>query len=175
MSIVPDKFELIGIISKPLSYKGKLKVKRKEGVQLLNLPEFLLLLRDQEYVPYYLEEFEEFGDSFYLIKLDEIDTEESARALRGSGLYVQKEFVAIEKSEHAHLYELVGYLVIDKNHGEVGIIEEIIDNGSQQILQIVRGEYEVLVPAVDAFMIKRDEETRTLQIEAPDGLIDLYS
>jgi 16S rRNA processing protein RimM len=57
----------------------------------------------------------------------------------------------------------------------VGIIEEIIDNGSQQILQIVRGEYEVLVPAVDAFMIKRDEETRTLQIEAPDGLIDLYS
>lgn len=174
-SFEPDEFELLGTIIKPHSYTGRFKVKRRQGIQLNSLPDFLHLQKDQEYVPYYLEEFEEIDASFYLIKLDEIDTEQSALALKGLHLFVQKKNVTIEKSDFDLWHELIGYLVIDKYHGEIGIVEDIIDNGSQQILQIVRGEYEVLVPAVDPFIIKKDKEARILHIEAPEGLIDLYS
>jgi 16S rRNA processing protein RimM len=64
--------------------------------------------------------------------------------------------------------------VVDENYGELGTIKEILDYPNQAVMQIFRGDKEVLIPVNDDIISKVDRETRTIHIKAPEGLIDIY-
>ena len=67
-----------------------------------------------------------------------------------------------------------GYSVIDKTYGAIGIIEKILDFPQQAIFQIKYGEHEILIPARDEFIIGVDRLKKQIELDAPQGLIDIY-
>ena len=67
-----------------------------------------------------------------------------------------------------------GYTVIDKSYGDIGIIEKILDFPQQAIFQIKKGEHEILIPAKEEFIISINRRTKQVEIDAPEGLIDIY-
>ena len=62
----------------------------------------------------------------------------------------------------------------DKSFGPIGIIKEISDQGAQAIFQIDHEGTEVLIPITDNFVKKVDRKKKTILVETPEGLIDLY-
>ena len=72
------------------------------------------------------------------------------------------------------IHEILGYLVMDANFGEVGKIEDVIKNPMQSVFVVMHHDKEVLIPAIDEIIINIDKEKRIVNIMAPDGLIDLY-
>jgi 16S rRNA processing protein RimM len=71
-------------------------------------------------------------------------------------------------------HEIVGFKVIDVNFGEVGVMESVIDLSVNPLLQIMNGSKEVLIPLIDGMVQEVDRKKKTLTINAPAGLIELY-
>jgi 16S rRNA processing protein RimM len=69
---------------------------------------------------------------------------------------------------------VVGYKVIDAHYGEVGILEAVIDFQVNPLIQILNNGAEVLIPLREGLVKKLDRKNKIMNIEAPEGLIELY-
>ena len=50
-----------------------------------------------------------------------------------------------------------------------------MDFPQQAIFKIKNGAFEILVPARNEFIVRIDRDKKHLEIEAPEGLIDIYT
>jgi 16S rRNA processing protein RimM len=73
-----------------------------------------------------------------------------------------------------YYHEIIGYRVTDQTHGDIGIIEDVLDLPHQALFQIRFGEKEILIPVVDEIILKIDKRQKLLLIRAPEGLIEIY-
>ena len=78
------------------------------------------------------------------------------------------------KGKKFYFHEMPGYTVTDKTFGAIGVIDKILDFPQQAIFQIKHGEHEILIPAKKEFIIRIDRINRHLELDAPEGLIDIY-
>jgi 16S rRNA processing protein RimM len=63
---------------------------------------------------------------------------------------------------------------VDKLHGSLGKIMGVSDNGEQVLVTLRFKDREVILPVVEDFIDKVDEEKKVLYFNAPEGLIDVY-
>ncbi len=63
---------------------------------------------------------------------------------------------------------------MDAQFGSLGNILEVTDNGSQELFVLNYKGREVLLPFVEDFVERVDEEAKKIFFNAPEGLIDLY-
>ena len=73
-----------------------------------------------------------------------------------------------------YYHEVIGFQVIDKEKGDIGICKDFIDVSNQPIMQVDKDGKEILIPAVDDIFEEVDREQRILRVAAPEGLIDIY-
>ena len=71
-------------------------------------------------------------------------------------------------------HEVVDFLVIDEEKGELGKVQEIIEYPTQSLIQIVINGKEVLIPIHDDIIQDVNREEKKIYIKAPNGLIDMY-
>ena len=57
---------------------------------------------------------------------------------------------------------------------EDGTLKNINDSTAQSLFEIDRDGIEILIPMNDEFILKVDRENKTILVETPEGLIDLY-
>ena len=73
-----------------------------------------------------------------------------------------------------YYHEVIGFTIKDKNFGEVGVIKAINDSTAQALFEIDRNGVEILIPMNDEFIVKVDKPNKTIEVETPEGLIELY-
>jgi len=79
-----------------------------------------------------------------------------------------------ELDDDAYYYhEIVGYDVVDVKHGNIGDVKLVDDSNAQTMLIVDNNGTEIMIP-MDAMVKKVDKENKTVEIETPDGLLDLY-
>ena len=63
----------------------------------------------------------------------------------------------------------------DARAGFVGVVESVVENPGQFLLSVAPadGGGPVLVPLVDALVVGLDEDARRIDVDLPDGLLDL--
>ena len=108
------------------------------------------------------------------LKFEDIETEADAEALLKSDLYLPLEMLPKLEDNKFYFHEVIGYTIIDSNFGEVGIINSINDSTAQAIFEIDRNGIEILIPMNDEFIKKVDRSKKVIQVNTPEGLIDLY-
>lgn len=101
-------------------------------------------------------------------------TAEQAAALVGRELYLPLDMLPKLDGNRFYFHEVVGFRVVDSNHGDIGEIEQVIDYPAQPLFQIMKNGTEILIPVVDQVIDKVDREQKTIFITAPNGLIELY-
>jgi 16S rRNA processing protein RimM len=119
--------------------------------------------------PYFVVEFKETNDSVMFL-LEEINSVEKAKLLTGKEVFIESRF--IEEDEAAENWN--GFELIDATVGSLGEIIETSDNGEQVLVSVLYQNKEVILPLVDDFITRIDEENRKIFYEAPEGLIDIY-
>ena len=108
----------------------------------------------------------------WTMKLEEIDSLEATDKFVGQEMLIEEvNFVGI-KTEATN--ELVGFQVEDFEKGDIGMVSGILETAQHPVLEIDFEDKLILVPWVDAIVKEIDVDARTIKIEAPDGLIDLY-
>ena len=73
-----------------------------------------------------------------------------------------------------YYHDVIKYLVIDENFGEIGKIKNIKENISQDLFVIDYKSNDVLIPIHDEFIINVDRDKKQIIVKTPEGLIDLY-
>ncbi|MBP5547269.1 MAG: 16S rRNA processing protein RimM [Bacteroidales bacterium] len=123
-------------------------------------------------VPYFIKEININGNKA-IVRFEDISAEQ-ALALVGCNLFLPLEMLPKLTGNKFYYHEIIGWSVIDSEKGDIGTIASVIDYPAQALFQIMKNEKEILVPIIDQVIKKVDREEKTIYIEAPNGLIDLY-
>jgi 16S rRNA processing protein RimM len=124
--------------------------------------------------PFFIKSFKLKNIGFAAVKFEGVDTENAARVMLRNNLYLPAQILPKLSGKNFYDHEIVGFKVIDVNYGEVGIMESVIDLKVNPLLQIMNGKKEVLVPLIEGIVENVDRKNKTLTINAPAGLIELY-
>ncbi len=124
------------------------------------------------YIPYFVSQCKASNDKEYIITVEDIDKMESAKKLVTKQVYVDESILAGYAKESPLLW--IGFTVIDKNNGRIGEIEDVSQTGFQWLARVNYKGSEVLVPLIDQMIEKVDIKTRTINVNLPEGLLEVY-
>ena len=165
----------LGNIVKKHSFKGEVVVKLDtDEPELYRNLESVFVDLGNNLVPFFIEKSSLHKSDLLRVKFEDVDTEEDADDLMKAELYLPLDLLPKLEGDKFYFHEVIGYTAIDENFGEIGIIKNINDTTSQAIFEIDRDGKEVLIPMIDDFIKKLDRNKKTILLQVPDGLIDLY-
>ena len=171
---VEDCFYL-GKIVRKYSFKGELLVKLDTDQPDIydNLDAVFVLLRNN-LIPFFIESSQLHKSDLLRVKFEDVDTEEDAETLLKSELYLPLEVLPKLEGNKFYFHEVIGFTIEDINFGKVGIIKAVNDSTAQALFEIDRDGIEILIPMNDEFIKKLDRDNKTILVETPEGLINLY-
>lgn len=124
--------------------------------------------------PFFVERISLSGKGFARVKLEGVDSETLARPLLGKLLFLPLTVLPKLEGNDFYDHEVIGYTVIDKHFGEVGTLAQIIDLQVNPLIQIDSNGKEVLIPMRKDIILNVDRKNKTMEIDAPIGLIQMY-
>ncbi len=123
-------------------------------------------------VPFFIETLLHQSNDLITLKFEFVNTPEQAARLCGLNVLIDRKKVAASKEFQPN--DIIGYSVIDAEHGDIGTISGLLEMPQQILFQIDNKGKEILIPANENFVKKIDHKNKKVEIAAPDGLIDLY-
>lgn len=167
------KFTDIGFISKAYGFKGEVLFVADKDVDLMEeVKRFLFLNIDNSPVPFLIETVKEKNGDF-IIKFEDVLTEKDAKKLAGLQVLIESEHLT-DISDLDDFNNLVGYRANDKNYGDLGPIKSIEEFPDQYIATCFIGNKEVLFPLNDDFILEIDDDEKLINLDLPNGLLDIY-
>jgi 16S rRNA processing protein RimM len=138
----------------------------------INKTEWVFLLIDGLPVPFYISSIMPRNDTSAIIKFADINSAEEMEEYVGFDVFIE---VAKKRKTKTYSYneDIVGFKVIDKKHGSIGIVKAVINYLDNYLLQVINGNHETLVPYNDNLILKVDSKAKSIVVTLPDGLIEL--
>jgi 16S rRNA processing protein RimM len=124
-------------------------------------------------VPYFINQIKILNNKA-TITFQDVDDIEGSEILVSKEMYLPLSELPKLTGNKFYFHEVIGFTVIDKSFGEVGVINEIMDYPNQAVIQIFRKEKEVLIPINDDVIDKVDRKAKTITVTTPEGLLDIY-
>lgn len=165
----------LGYFSKTFGLKGELFFKSNDALpDQIEEAELLFVEIDEIEVPFFItpKSFRKKSTSTATVMLDDIETTEQADELVGHKIYLPESFRP--EPDEEDLNTLEGFTVIDHKHGEIGIMDELMEFKANSVMRVMQGEKEILIPVHQDIIKKIDIRKRTIRIQAPEGLIEMY-
>ena len=78
-------------------------------------------------VPFFISDLRPVKGKHVRMKFDDVDTEEAAKSLVGKKLFTQKELLPELDEGEYHMKDLIGFVVADVNEGELGKLNQVLD------------------------------------------------
>lgn len=111
------------------------------------------------------------GPKGLLVRLSSVECRSQASTLRGTRL-----IAASSELPHAldddFTTNPIGYKVVDERLGEIGVINEVIHTGANDVWVVEEGRWnQVLIPVIDDVIQRMDPDSGTVNVRLLDGLI----
>lgn len=169
-----DCFRL-GHIAKLHGYKGEvslfLDVTNPQDYAALDA---LFIDINDHLTPFFIEAIQLKNNGFATLRLEGVKDENTAKKIVRRDVFLPAELLPKLEGVHFYDHEVEGYKVFDSTHGEIGILEQVIDLKANPLLQVMKDDVEILIPLLEGLVKKVDRKNRELHIEAPAGLIEIY-
>lgn len=177
--IKDSEITAVGKLQKTHALRGELNV-------LLDIdPEYLaqgnpaIIDVDGIFVPFFAESVRPKGHFSFLVKFDGIDSEIEAKRLVNKTIYALrdrlKEYISENYDEQYALYDdLIGWTIIDTEHGEIGKVSEIDSNTENELFIVETPDGKTIyIPLTEDFIDEIDEDAKIIRMTLPAGLLDL--
>lgn len=164
-----SEYTEIAVVVKPHGLKGDLVVKLGDS-HIFSLKDFTSIFMNVQgaFIPYKLESNAELNNGKAKIKLASIDDSTIAETFRGRALYQLTSLLGVDKQ-----IDFIGFVVVEGKGIELGEVVDVIENPAQSLLVIERNGDEVFIPLVDDFILEINQAKKILNMQLPDGLLDL--
>lgn len=164
----------VGKIVKTHGLKGEvtLRIDNEQFDEIEELNYFLLDINDK-LIPYFVENIT-FHSNKSFVLFQDLKTLEAANQLVGISVYLPLDLLPEKDGNDFYSHEVIDFLVVDEEKGELGKVQEIIEYPTQSLIQILINGKEVLIPIHDDIIQDVNREEKKIYINAPNGLIDMY-
>jgi 16S rRNA processing protein RimM len=172
MEAAADDLLPVGVTIGTHGLRGDLKVRplSDDASALLAAAEIFLRCRQQGPVPYRIVSAKEHKANV-LLRFQGCDSIDAVQSLVGCEVLMRRsDLPALSEAEY-YWFELEGLNVRDRRYGDLGILEEMFSTAAHDIY-VVHGRFgEILVPAVEEFIVEVDREGRRMLVDLPEGLV----
>ena len=166
-----NDLKTLAYIYKTHSYKGHVAIRWDiERLELDLDMHFAFLVIDQKPVPFYVEEAFLKGQGM-VIKFEDIDSEDAAKALIGYEVAFSKDDILV--MDNQSLNDFKTYQVIDLDIGFLGTIEEVMPISGNDLAKISYKGKEVFLPLNEALIDSIDMYKKVIFYKTPAGILDL--
>jgi 16S rRNA processing protein RimM len=168
-----DECYYLGRVTKPWGVKGQMMLflDVDDPNEYAELDSAFVEIKGQ-LVPYFFH-IDQLNGNKAVVTFEDI-TAEQANALVGHEMYLPLSTLPKLDGNRFYFHEVVGFKVVDSEHGDIGTIEQVIEYPAQPLFQIMKNGTEVLIPVIDQVIDRVDRKLKTIFITAPKGLIELY-
>lgn len=172
-SFPEDRFILIGKVAKPHGLRGEVKLHTysDQPETVLQYSQVVLVDNSGHLSAGLKIEKGRLQGKIAVIKLQSIDDRNSAEAIQGHGILLdKKDLPAVEEDEY-YWYQLYDLPVYTNTGDKLGMVSNIFSNGAQDIMVVKDGAQEYLIPLLDTIIKEHNKEE--IIIEPPPGLLDI--
>jgi 16S rRNA processing protein RimM len=162
-----DSLISIGYISRPHSYKGDVQLTLERKIVPLKRDDFLFIKIQGQFIPYKMIGIKGKDDE-PILTLEFIDTFDKTEEIIAKEVFTDKE-VLPEESE----LTFIGFQVIDKYLGAIGIVQDIVEMPQQLMLLVPYNGELKYIPLVDDFIDYISPEDKEIVLILPDGLLEI--
>tara|TARA_R110002033_G_scaffold122_2_gene1279 strand:+ start:3159 stop:3719 length:561 start_codon:yes stop_codon:yes gene_type:complete len=171
---IEDCFYL-GKIVRKYSFNGELLIKLDtDEPELYENLEAVFLDYKNTFIPFFIESSQLHKSNLLRVQFEDVTTEADADSLIKSDVYLPLEFLPKLEGNKFYFHEVIGFTIEDKNYGLVGTITGVNDTTAQALFEIEKDGKEILIPVNDEFIVTVDRKKKTVIVNTPEGLIDLY-
>lgn len=135
-----------------------------------------VLLEDKtssQLIPFFIKQISLSG-TMATCWLEEIDSREAAENLTGSKVFLPESQLPDLNKDQYYFHEIIGFQIIDENHGLIGVAESVVDLPSNTMLITYVKNKEVLIPLQEEIVHTVDKENKTIRVNIPNGLLEIY-
>jgi len=136
--------------------------------------ESVFLEKGSNFLPYFVKKITLKGPEVHLT-LEGIDSSEKAATIKGSEIYLPLSKLPKRSKDEFYIHDLLQCKLIDSVHGELGVIEDIIETAGQDLISFTYKGSEVLLPLVKEFVTNVDLTQNVVHTSLPDGLLEIYT
>lgn len=169
---IDDCFYL-GRISKPWGVKGQVQLflDVDSPEEYSELDSAFVEIKGQ-LVPHFFH-IDQLNGNRAVVTFDELSPDE-ALTLVGRELYLPLDLLPKLEGNRFYYHEVVGFRVVDSVHGDIGILDQVLEYPAQPLFRVLKNGTEILIPVIDQVIDRVDRVLKTIFITAPNGLIELY-
>ena len=165
----------IGRMVASFGLKGELILKHALGkkTMLKGIEAVFIEMNKGSYLPYFVDSSKAKDHEETYVKLEGIDTRESANRITTKNVWLlDTDFRKI--ADKTSPISLLGYQLISEDDGNLGPIEEVIEQPHQVLLRISLEGKEALIPLHAETLDGIDHKKKEVHVTLPDGLLDIY-
>lgn len=123
-------------------------------------------------IPYFVQSVKAANKNELIIQFDDVENVEDAKQLLKKTIFVKEEILEEAKVNSPLMY--IGYNLVDKVKGGVGVIDDVMLIGKQWIAKLIVENQEVLIPLADDLMIDVNHKNKFIRMILPEGLLEVY-
>lgn len=163
----------IGQIIKPHGVNGEMSFSFTTDIFDSENVEFFIMELNGILVPFFVEEYRFKSQNTGLVKLNDVNSDVQARELSGLTIYVSKDFLEKTEDTDIELDYFVGFQLIDKTNGSLGIVTEVDQTTENALFVIPTLNDELLIPVGEEYITEIDHEKKIIYLNLPEGLLDI--
>lgn len=165
----------LGKIVRKHSFKGEVVIKLDtDEPELYENMESVFVLHGTNLIPFFIEKSLLQKGNQLRTKFEGVDTEIDADSILKSGVYLPLTLLPKLTGDQFYYHEIIDFKMVDVNYGEVGLITGVNESTAQPLFEVNKNGVEIFIPMIDDFIKKIDRKNKSVVVETPEGLIDLY-
>ena len=170
-----NNYYYLGRVTRKFSFKGELIVFLDTDTpsHYYGLKKIFLKV-DNSYIPYFISKISKYKNNSVRVKFEDVKNESEAMELINYEIFLPMEELPKLEGKKFYYHEVIGFKVIDINHGEIGEITHINDQTPQHLFVVKSSGKEILIPINDDFILDLDRINKIVNLKIPEGLLKIY-
>tara|TARA_Y100000994_G_scaffold246635_1_gene250336 strand:- start:706 stop:1230 length:525 start_codon:yes stop_codon:yes gene_type:complete len=170
-----NNYYYLGKVTRKFSFKGELIVFLDTDTpsHYYGLKKIFLKV-DNSYIPYFISKISKYKNNSVRVKFEDVKNESEAMELINYEVFLPMEELPKLEGKKFYYHEVIGFMVIDINHGKIGEITYINDQTPQHLFVVKSSGKEILIPINDDFILDLDRINKIVNLKIPEGLLKIY-
>ena len=165
----------LGKIAKKFSFKGEVLIYLDtDEPELYQDMESVFVEYNKNLIPYFISNSSLHKNDFLRVNFEDINNEAEADSILNCEVYLPLSMLPKLSGNKFYFHEVIGFEIEDIRLGVFGKIISINDSSAQPLFEVLNGNTEILVPMIDAFLVKIDRVNNKVIMDLPVGLVELY-
>ncbi len=162
----------IGLIMGAFGIKGEVRILslNDEPERFKGLDELILTQSEKTDLTFTIEKVR-VHKKHVLVKFREVKDRTEAEKLKGTYVRLSGSELTVTEEARIDNEKLIGLQVITKSGDSLGVLEEVIQTGANDVYGVRNGEKSILLPAISDVIIEIDLEGGRMVVDPLPGLL----